>query len=109
MSLESNGFFSPGKWGFMEGWPRGADSPVFDVCYGEVHVARLMKTDGSWRVTLRNTPEISTDLASLVAVLNVMAQRLKDSGGSLETLMSERELNDALNEELDRVAATAAE
>jgi len=101
MSLESNGFFSPGKWGFMEGWPRGADAPVFDVCYGEVHVARLMKTGDAWRITLRNTPEISTDLASLMAVLNVMSERLKSSDGSLDVL----ETNAALNE----AAMTAAE
>jgi hypothetical protein len=76
MALEDNGFFSPGKWGFMEGWPRGADAPVFDICHGENHVARLFKDRGEWRVVLRPSAQISTDLASLLHVLDMVGRRM---------------------------------
>src|SRR5690606_34710810 len=76
MALEDNGFFSPGKWGFMEGWPRGNEAPVFDICYGEDHVARLYKERGEWRVVLRPTAQLSTDLASLLHVLDMVARRM---------------------------------
>lgn len=77
MALEENGFFSPGKWGFMEGWPRGAEAPVFDVCHGEQHVARIFKDAGEWRLVLRAGGEqLATDLASLLHVLDMVAKRM---------------------------------
>ncbi|MGD2132277.1 MAG: hypothetical protein PVI23_05750 [Maricaulaceae bacterium] len=76
MSLEDNGFFSPGKWGFMEGWPRGADAPVFDICHGEVHVARIHKEGGEWRFLLRQTPQMSTDLLSLLQMIDLVGKRM---------------------------------
>jgi hypothetical protein len=76
MALEDNGFFSPGKWGFMEGWPRGADAPVFDICCGETHVARLHRDGGEWRVVLRPGVQIASDLASLLHVLDMVGRRM---------------------------------
>jgi hypothetical protein len=76
MALEDNGFFSPGKWGFMEGWPRGADAPVFDICCGETHVARLHKEGGEWRVVLRPVGQLTSDLASLLHVLDMVGRRM---------------------------------
>jgi hypothetical protein len=76
MALEDNGFFSPGKWGFMEGWPRGADAPVFDICLGETHVARIHKDQGEWRLVMRPTAQVTTDLASLLHVLDMVGRRM---------------------------------
>ena len=76
MSLEDNGFFAPGKWGFMEGWPRGAEAPVFDICHGEIHVARIHKEDGQWRFLLRQTPQMSTDLLSLLEMIDLVGKRM---------------------------------
>jgi hypothetical protein len=77
MSLEIDGFFSPGRWGFMEGWPRGADGPVFDICYGDVHVARLMKDRDGWRLLFRRSPEISTSLEEFMDVLRMVQDRIR--------------------------------
>jgi hypothetical protein len=76
MALEDNGFFSPGKWGFMEGWPRGADAPVLDICCGENHVARIYKESGEWRVVLRPVGQLTSDLASLLHVLDMVGRRM---------------------------------
>lgn len=77
MALEDNGFFSPGKWGFMEGWPRGSEAPVFDICHGETHVARLHKERGEWRMVLRPMEgQLTTDLGSLLHVLDMVSRRM---------------------------------
>jgi hypothetical protein len=76
MALEDNGFFAPDTWGFMEGWPRGSKAPVFDICHGENHVARLLKVGGEWRIVLRAKTQLSTDLASLLRVLDMVGRRI---------------------------------
>ncbi len=81
MTLEVDGFFSPGRWGFMEGWPRGADGPVFDICYGDVHVARLLKDRDGWRLVFRRSPEISTNLQDFMNVLQMVQDRIRTAEG----------------------------
>ncbi len=76
MALEDNGFFSPDKWGFMEGWPRGGEAPVFDICHGEIHVARIHKERGEWRLVVRPTVQLTTDLAALLHVLDMVGRRM---------------------------------
>jgi hypothetical protein len=97
MALEDNGFFSPGTWGFMEGWPRGSEAPVFDICHGENHVARLLKDGGEWRVVLRPTAQISTDLASLLHVLDMVGRRISafETQGGEQSVGSRSALKEA--------------
>jgi hypothetical protein len=97
MALEDNGFFSPGKWGFMEGWPRGAEAPVFDICCGELHVARIHKERGEWRVVLRPGAQLTTDLASLLHVLDMVGKRMAafETQGEEQAVGSRLVLSDA--------------
>jgi hypothetical protein len=60
----------------MEGWPRGSEAPVFDICHGEDHVVRLFKDRGEWRLVLRAKVQVSTDLASLMRVLDMVGRRI---------------------------------
>lgn len=77
LANEAQTLFTPGNWGFMEGWPRGANGPVFDVCYGDMHVARLYFDRGRWAVTLRPTSQITCELTSLLNVLVMIGDRLQ--------------------------------
>jgi hypothetical protein len=98
MALEDNGFFSPGKWGFMEGWPRGSEAPVFDICYGDAHVARLYKDKGEWRAVLRPiNQQLTTDLASLLHVLDMVGRRMAafETQGEEQAVGSRLVLGDA--------------
>lgn len=70
-------YFSPGRWGFMEAWPPNAKGPVYDLCYGDVHVARVFMDADGWRVTMRRHEGVSSELESLVYVVNLLRERME--------------------------------
>lgn len=77
MDASSSDFFTPGHWGFMEGWPRGADGPVFDICHGEDHVARVWRDRGAWKLVVRPSRQITGDLTELLQILAMIADRMR--------------------------------
>ena len=79
----------------MEGWPRGSVAPVFDICLGEEHVARIHKDEGEWRLVMRPTKhQLTTDLASLLHVLDMVGKRMVafEEQGDEQSVGSRQEL-----------------
>lgn len=72
----------------MEGWPRGSDGPVFDICHGDAHVARIWRDRGAWRLVVRSTQQISCELSSFLQVVAMVADRMQ----SLETVSAAGDL-----------------
>ncbi len=55
---------------------------MFDILYGDVHVARLFKEE-RWRITLRSGVQIGSDLGALIDILAMIADRMAQSDPAL--------------------------
>ncbi len=109
LANETQSLFTPGHWGFMEGWPRGSHGPVFDVGYGDMHVARLYYDRGRWAVTLRPTGQITCELSSLLNILSMIGDRLQalDTASAAADIVAEGPF--CLIDERGRAAASDME
>lgn len=80
MVTKMNGLNS-GQWGFHESWPVGGTGPVFDVTQGSTVVARMEHVDGSWRLSLPQSTEAANNLAYLLQMMSILADRMRSVEG----------------------------